>query len=128
MVAWPNRLLGHCPVVTCPLNLSVLTSKVLPALRDCPVASGLMALELGPRWRPQHKSWPLPASQGSDRAREITWSSWSRIELAGQGQGGGAAVMSCELVGLDFGAGGSRPRCAVGCKCGQASRVGFASS
>lgn len=59
MVTWPHTSLGHSPVVTCHLNLSVLTGKVLPALRDCPVASGLMALELGPQWRPQHKSWPL---------------------------------------------------------------------
>lgn len=60
MVAWPHASLDLSLVVTCPLNLSVLTGKVLTALRDCPVASGLMALELGPHWRPRHKSWPLP--------------------------------------------------------------------
>ena len=128
VVAWPHASLGHFPVVTCPLNISVLTGKVLTALRDCPVPSGLMALELGRHWRPQHKSWPLPLSRGSDRAREITWSIWSCMELAGQGQGGRAAVMSSELAGLNVGAGGSRPRCAFGCKGGQVPWTGFASS
>lgn len=128
VVAWPHASLGRSPVVTCPLNLSVLTGKVLTALRDCPVPSGLMALELGPHWRPQHKSWPLPASRGSDRAREITWSIWSHTGLAGQGQGDRAAVMSSELAGLNVGAGGSRPRCAFGCKGGQVPWTGFASS
>ena len=63
MAAWPHASLGHFPMVTCPLNLSVLTGKVLTALRGCPVPSGLMALELGQHWRPQHKSWPLPVSR-----------------------------------------------------------------
>lgn len=125
MVAWPHASLDLSLVVTCPLNLSVLTGKVLTALRDCPVASGLMALELGPHWRPRHTS---ARSRGSDRAREITRSSWSHTELSGQGQGGGAAVMSWELAGLDVGAGESRPRHAVECKGGQASQTGFASS
>lgn len=35
VVAWPHASLDLSLVVTCPLNLSVLTGKVLTALRDC---------------------------------------------------------------------------------------------
>lgn len=117
-----------------------LPSGHLPPEPQCPHRQGVACFEgLSSRLRPNGPgAWPTveataqelasAASQGSDRAREITWSSWSCTELVGQGQGGGAAVMSCELSGLDVGAGGSRPRCVVGCKCGQASRTGFASS
>lgn len=80
------------------------------AFEGLSVASGLMALELGPHWRPRQEL-ASARSRGSDRAREITQSSWSHTELSGQGQGGEAPVMSWELVGLRVGAGEQAQAC-----------------
>lgn len=117
-----------------------LLSGHLPPEPQRPHRQGVDCFEgLSSRLRPDGPgAWPTleataqelasARSRGSDRAREITRSSWSHTELSGQGQGGGAAVMSWELAGLDVGAGESRPRHAVECKGGQASQTGFASS